>query len=292
MIIAVGGGKGGVGKTFIAANLAYGLSAYRKVLLVDADVENPSTRILFRNSKSIWRRAVEEFRPRINNSKCKLCLMCVNRCPENALIHIPKKGIKLIETLCSGCGVCKLVCPSNAIESSGAISGWIELSNVKTSLDILHGELACGSRRRNTLIVETLSEALKIASNYDYLVIDLPPGTGAGIASVIRKSDMVLLVTEPTPLGFSDARKFLELTTRFSIQRIAAVINKWGIGGIEDDLVKFFSNRDIKFFKVPYSHDAVKSYIHSKPIFEIAPQSDVTRSIIEIVNFIIQGAGS
>ncbi|RLE62138.1 MAG: hypothetical protein DRJ38_10215, partial [Thermoprotei archaeon] len=43
-IIAVGGGKGGTGKTVLAVNLAYGLAEKgRRVLLVDLDVDNPCT---------------------------------------------------------------------------------------------------------------------------------------------------------------------------------------------------------------------------------------------------------
>jgi len=287
MIIAVGGGKGGVGKTFIAANLAYGLSMYRKVLLVDADVENPSAKMLFKNSKSIWKRSVVEFRPRINSSRCRLCGLCVDRCPENALAHIPGKGIILIETLCSGCGVCKLVCPNDAIESSEFINGWIELLNARSSLDVIYGELICGSRRNNVLIVETLHEALKISGKYDYLVVDLPPGTGAGIASVIRRSDVVIIVTEPTPLGLSDTYKFLKLVSKFRVREVIAVINKWGIGGVEDKLAKFFNEKGVRFFKVPYSREAIESYMYSKPVFEIAPQSNVASSILEIVKYFI-----
>jgi len=213
----------------------------------------------------------------------------VDRCPENALVHIPGKGIVLIETLCSGCGVCKLVCPNDAIESSESINGWIELLNARSSLDVIYGELMCGSRRSNNLIIETLYEALRISNRYDYLVVDLPPGTGAGIASVIKRTDVVIIATEPTPLGLSDTCKFLKLVSKLGAREVIAVINKWGIGGIEDKIVEFFSEKGIRFFKVPYSYEAIESYMYSKPISEIAPQSNVASSILEIVKYLVRG---
>src|SRR5271169_3293387 len=47
-IIAVGGGKGGVGKSFFASNLACGLAKIgRSVILVDADLAGANIHILF-----------------------------------------------------------------------------------------------------------------------------------------------------------------------------------------------------------------------------------------------------
>ncbi|RLE73718.1 MAG: cobalamin biosynthesis protein CobQ, partial [Thermoprotei archaeon] len=52
-IVAVGGGKGGTGKTAIAVNIAKMFAIKRKILLVDLDVDNPCTYTLLSSKPEI-----------------------------------------------------------------------------------------------------------------------------------------------------------------------------------------------------------------------------------------------
>ena len=47
MKIAIASGKGGTGKTMVAANLAFTLSQTDQVTLVDCDVEEPNLHLFF-----------------------------------------------------------------------------------------------------------------------------------------------------------------------------------------------------------------------------------------------------
>lgn len=51
---------------------------------------------------------------KVDEEKCNNCMLCVKNlgCPALTLI---KNKIKIIETQCSGCGVCEKICPFNAI---------------------------------------------------------------------------------------------------------------------------------------------------------------------------------
>ncbi len=52
---------------------------------------------------------------RIDEGKCKGCLVCVNACPLRALDGKPGSVPLVNENLCIGCGICADVCPFNAI---------------------------------------------------------------------------------------------------------------------------------------------------------------------------------
>lgn len=64
-------------------------------------------------------------RVKINENKCKGCLLCLVACPKGLLQKskkINKKGIYVVEVsknskdLCTGCALCAIVCPDCAIE--------------------------------------------------------------------------------------------------------------------------------------------------------------------------------
>jgi ferredoxin len=39
------------------------------------------------------------------------CFACVERCQSQAILVVPGVGIRIDETLCTGCGTCEYVCP-------------------------------------------------------------------------------------------------------------------------------------------------------------------------------------
>ena len=56
-------------------------------------------------------------KPTINRDWCKGCRICVEFCPEDALVIDEQEKAKLVYLeQCSGCGLCELRCPDLAIE--------------------------------------------------------------------------------------------------------------------------------------------------------------------------------
>ena len=39
------------------------------------------------------------------------CFACVERCQSQAIMLLPGEGVRIDETLCTGCGTCEYVCP-------------------------------------------------------------------------------------------------------------------------------------------------------------------------------------
>lgn len=280
-VIVITGGKGGTGKSVIACNLALLLSQRGRTLLVDADVENPCTYMFFKDLNIQWIEKLMDFKPLINMDKCRLCLVCVRNCPENALIHIPSKGIVLIDELCAGCGVCYLLCPFKAIMEGEKVAGWIRFYSSLPQLNILIGVLKVGNRKRNNVITELMLRVDKVVDSYKYIIIDSPPGTGAGILTILRRADLALLVTEPTPLGLSDTEKFLELNKRVKCRKLI-IINKCGIGGIERDIEDFATKNALKIIKIPYDDKLVKSYMESSLVVSNYPNSSSAKALMKL----------
>ncbi len=166
--IAVASGKGGVGKSTVAVNLAVSLAMDgAKVGLVDADVYGPSIPTMF---------AVNE-RPKVANNK---------------LHPIEKYGVKIMS-------IGFLVDPMQAViwrgpMASGAVKQFMG--------DVTWGEL-------------------------DYLIFDLPPGTGdiqLTIAQTIPLTGAVI-VTTPQDVALADARKGLVMFNKLNVPVLGIIEN-------------------------------------------------------------------
>ena len=284
-VISVGGGKGGTGKSFISINIATALVARGyKVLLVDADVESPIDHMLL----GIRRESVHEvfgFRPIIIPELCNGCGECIEKCPEHALIGKKGEIPVLLKELCEGCSICMYVCNVNAIREGKRRFGVI-YRGTNGELDLIQGEVDAGVKQHVFVTLNTLKEASKFFTNYDYVVIDSAPGTGAGVWLTIKDANLVIAVTEPTPLGARDLEIFLRLTQKLNKTTIV-VLNKSGIsGGNRDLIVKLSKRYSAKLFDVHYDPDALKAYVEGVPIIRTHPESIVSRDIWSIVDHI------
>ncbi|MCS7027389.1 MAG: Mrp/NBP35 family ATP-binding protein [Bacteroidia bacterium] len=154
-IIAVVSGKGGVGKSTIAANLAISLAQMgAKVGLIDADIYGPSMPLMF---------GLEGKKPGVTQIKGK-----------NYLVPIEKYGVKVLS-------IGFLVDPKQATIWRGPIASSALRQFVN---DVDWGEL-------------------------DYLIVDMPPGTGDIHLTLVQTVPVtgVVVVTTPQPVALADARK-------------------------------------------------------------------------------------
>lgn len=154
-IIAVVSGKGGVGKSTVAANLALALSeGGAKVALMDADIYGPSVPIMF---------GVRGERPMMMDIEGK-----------GMIIPLEKFGIKLMS-------IGLLVDEKNAVVWRGPMAS----SAIKQFVtDVYWDEL-------------------------DYLVVDMPPGTGDIHLTLMQTVPVTgaVIVTTPQDVALADAKK-------------------------------------------------------------------------------------
>ncbi len=157
-IIAVGSGKGGVGKSTVAASLALNLASMgAKVGLLDADIYGPSVPTLFGVHEAPEMREVEG---------------------KNLMVPLERQGIKLLS-------IGFLTAPGQAVVWRGPM--------VSSALKQLLQDVDWG--------------------DLDYLIVDLPPGTGDVQISLAQSAPLsgVVIVTTPQEMALADARRAIDM---------------------------------------------------------------------------------
>ena len=113
MKIAVLSGKGGTGKTTVAASLAVSLSNSQ---YIDCDVEGPNG-ALFLNPEIENVRPVKVPVPHVDEAKCDSCGLCAKTCRFNAMAVVKGKVV-IFPGICHHCGACVIAYP--IIDNRGA----------------------------------------------------------------------------------------------------------------------------------------------------------------------------
>ena len=166
-IIAVVSGKGGVGKSTVAANLALALAqGDAKVGLMDADIYGPSVPIMF---------GVRGERPMMMNVGTD----------KGMIVPLERYGIKLMS---------------------------IGLLVDEKSAVVWRGPMASSAIRQ--FVTDVFWDEL------DYLVIDMPPGTGDIHLTLMQTVPVtgVVVVTTPQDVALADAKKGIAMFAQAQIR--------------------------------------------------------------------------
>src|SRR6266567_3892426 len=168
-VVAIGSGKGGVGKTTIAVNLAVSLGKLGyKVGLIDADIYGPNVPMM----------------------------MGVTRQPnvvgENRIEPILAHGVKFISV----------------------------------------GLISPGDKpmvMRGPMLHQIIRQFLQQVNwgDLDYLIVDLPPGTGDVVISLVQTVPLTgaVVVSTPSDVSLQDARKALEMFGQVNVDVLGIVEN-------------------------------------------------------------------
>ena len=168
-IIAVGSGKGGVGKTTVAVNLAIALSKLgQRVGLIDADVYGPNVPMMMGSSQQ----------PSVG--------------PGNQIIPNLTHGIKTISI------------------------GYISPGDKPMVM-------------RGPMLHQIIRQFLQQVEwgELDYLIVDLPPGTGDVVISLVQTVPLTgaVVVSTPSDVSLQDARKALEMFGQVNVDVLGIVEN-------------------------------------------------------------------
>jgi len=260
MIIGIASGKGGTGKTTVAVNLA--LSLENNVQYLDCDVEEPNGHIFIKPEfqKSI---TVGTPIPEVDKSKCTYCGKCGEICQYNAIIVV-KNNVLVFPELCHSCAGCWLVCPEDAISPIDRELGILEQGNTG-GIEFTHGMLRIGEAMSPPLIRKVKSEIDPAKT----VIIDAPPGTSCLVIESVKKSDFVILVTEPTPFGLNDLKLAVEMVRSLKL-KLGVVINRSDIGN--DDVRIYCKEEKIDILlEIKNDRKIAEAYSRGTPLVELYP---------------------
>lgn len=189
-IIAVGAGKGGVGKSTVAASLAYALQQFgARVGLVDADVYGPSIPHLVGTSE---KPVAQEFHNKDGQ-------------PVTRIVPVEARGLKVMS-------MAFFVEPDQAVIWRGPM---LHKAITQFLQDTEWGEL-------------------------DYLIIDMPPGTGDVSLTLSQLIDLAgaVVVCSPQKVALLDAVKAVQMFRQVKIPVLGIVENMsgdiFGRGGAQE----------------------------------------------------------
>lgn len=230
-VIAVASGKGGTGKTTVAAHLSLAAARSQGTLLLDLDVEAPDALGYFPGaSKAETVEAVTVMVPRLIETQCNGCGLCSKSCRFGAIIAIG--GVVTIDTrICKGCGRCVSACPKKALTEAPSEVGLVS-SFRSGDLAIMEGRMTVGDIRSTTVIEAAKRRAGK--NDADVQIRDCPPGVSCPATHAIEGADYTVLVAEPTEFSLHDLGAAMELVQGRNIP-VGVIINKDGFGSADID---------------------------------------------------------
>ena len=282
MQIAVSGGKGGTGKSTVAVNLAIALKKLgAELTFADLDVEAPNDHLLL-GVELANEEPVMQFMPRFDYSKCTKCRKCAEVCEEHAIITLRDGTPFLMPNLCSGCRACEIVCPvPGAILEGQRLIGHTYVTPTPYGFTLVTGRLREGEERSMPLVVAAKKKAQAVQKGL--LFIDTAAGTGNTVSKAVEFSDLLIAVTEPTPLGIHDTELILELGKLMEIPTWV-VINRADLGEKEKvyELAEKYGAEVVA--EIPYSENIVRSYVEGKPIvLTDCPEAEIFEGLAEKV---------
>jgi ATP-binding protein involved in chromosome partitioning len=168
-ILAVGSGKGGVGKTTVAVNLAIALAKLgRRVGLIDADIYGPNVPLMMGRTTQ----------PRVIEG--------------NRIEPLEAHGVRFISV----------------------------------------GLLSPGDKplvMRGPMLHQIIRQFLQQVAwgELDYLIVDLPPGTGDVVISLVQTVPLTgaVVVSTPSDVSLQDARKALEMFHQVNVEVLGVIEN-------------------------------------------------------------------
>lgn len=260
MKIAIASGKGGTGKTTIAANLASVFTdGGQTVQCLDCDVEEPNAHI-FLNPQLTESNTVSLPVPKVDESQCTGCGLCGQICQYHAIAMINNKPL-IFPEMCHACGGCMLVCPEKAITEIARPIGVIE-RGFAGLVEFVHGRLNVGE----VLAPPLIRAVRKFAKPDKTTIVDCPPGTSCPVIAAIRGCDFVILVTEPTPFGLHDLVLAVDMTRALKIP-FGVIVNRMGIG--DDRVHKFCGEQNISILlEIPDDRRIAEAYSRGELIID------------------------
>lgn len=263
MIISVASGKGGTGKTLVATSLALSLRGQGNVQLVDCNVEGPAAHIFLKPAISRSEEVLITV-PRVDEGRCTYCGRCAEFCAHGA-IGVSGERIVSFPELCHGCGACSYLCAESAIFEEERKIGIVEFGH-SDGVEFAGGRLSIGELMASLVI----RRVKQYVASTGTVIIDSPSGSSGAMIEAVKDSNFCLLVTEPTPFGFSDLVTVMEIVKGLNIP-CSVVINRARPG--DEKAEEFWRQNDLPvLLTIPLDTGIAGFYSRGIPLVEGIPE--------------------
>lgn len=266
--ILVISGKGGTGKTSIAASLAFLLG--EEAVIADCDVDAADMHLLLSPDFGYREDFFSGQLATIDNEACTSCGLCLEKCRFDAIeTDRSKYFIKPID--CEGCGYCARICPVEAISMVDQCAGEFYISTTRINNALVHARLAPGAENSGKLVAKVKKEARSLAEKEKkkYVIADGSPGIGCPVISSLSGADSVIMVTEPSLSGLHDLKRVYQLVRKFDI-KASCIINKYDINPeITGRIMDFIQSESIVHLcNIPYSKSFTEAITKGLTVLE------------------------
>jgi len=270
--VVVLSGKGGTGKTSIAASFA---ALAESKVLVDCDVDAADLYLLLKpqikQENEFWSGQVAF----IDKEKCTECGLCQEVCRFGAIEDYLVDGIS-----CEGCGLCSQVCTVAAVTMQPCMAGHWFISDTRYGT-LVHARLGIAEENSGKLVALVRNNAKLIAEkqNLDYIISDGPPGIGCPVIASLSGASLALLVTEPTLSGIHDLERVIVVCCHFGIPTLVC-INKYDINEENSRRIENYCYKEgIKVAaKIPFDNVVTQAIVSGIPVVEYS-SNKVTQQI-------------
>ncbi|RUA01384.1 MAG: (4Fe-4S)-binding protein, partial [Deltaproteobacteria bacterium] len=189
--------------------------------------------------------------------------------------------------MCHGCGGCFDICPAGAVLADERELGEIAWGK-GDGFDFMMGRLRIGEAMSPPLMrdVKALGDEM-IASDPADVIIDSPPGVSCPAVNAVMDSDVIFLVTEPTPFGVYDL-KLAHQSFKPIGKPMGVVVNRAGLG--DESLYDYCREQNLPILsEIPYRRDIAEAYSSGRLISDLS--EDLRKQFIDLARQAIKMAG-
>jgi len=282
-------GKGGTGKTSVAAALAHLAAAGDqpvRAVLADADVDAANLELVLDPTRLETHDFTGGGVAVLDPAMCEGCGLCIEVCRFDAIsMADPEVETPTIDSIaCDGCAACVYQCPTGAIRMEPQIAGQWFRSDSRYG-PLFHAALRPAQENSGKLVTMVKQQArlLALDEGDQLIIVDGPPGIGCPVISAASGADLALIVAEPTVAGAHDMERVLQVTQHFGVPALVCVnkadLYPQGTAQIE----AYCQTHGIEVIgHIPFDVSVTEAMVRGEPVTAYQPDASVSRAIMHI----------
>jgi MinD superfamily P-loop ATPase len=275
-------GKGGTGKTSVAAALAHLASQDLPIVLADADVDAANLELVLSPSRLEEQVFMGGQVAAIDPDRCQLCGTCSDVCRFDAIL--PGDDHYRVDPLaCEGCASCMHQCPEGAIHMEEQQAGLWFRSDTRFG-PLFHAHLFAAQENSGKLVtmVKQQGRLLALDEGRQLLIVDGPPGIGCPVISASAGADLALLVVEPTVSGIHDLERVLGTVTHFRVPAIVC-INKADLNPVQTNAIEdYCASQEIEVVgRLPFDTVITEAMVQGQAVTAYQPDGPMAAALRE-----------